>query len=223
MKFITLSFDDGEIYDRELTVLLRRYGLKAPFGLCCGYSGAVGELPDGRKYEKICVEEIAQTYAGFELCSHGFYHRDFTELSERELQKEISGDIDAIRTYADKCVAGVIYPGGKTDPFVTGVLRNFGIKYARMADSSYNFDVPSDFMLWKPTCHILDSRIFSLISEFERCGGDAVFGICGHSYELFGKESREKTENVLSRLSALQNVRFTTLYETYSYFTNRRL
>ncbi len=223
MKFITLSFDDGEIYDKELVDLLRRFGLRASFGLCCGYLGESGLLPGGRAYEKVGADDLADTYAGFELCSHGFYHRDFTELSESELQDEITGDIRAIKKHTGLTVSGAIYPGGKCNGSVISALKKLGIKYARTADPSYSFAVPSDFMRWAPTCHMLDDAVFALADEFSNVCVDAVFSLYGHSYELAGKENREKAVAVLSRLGATENTEFAALGETYGYFTGRKL
>ena len=62
MKRIVMSFDDGEIQDRVLVRMLRERGLKANFGLCCGYLGQSGTLGDGRVWVKVRGEELAPLY-----------------------------------------------------------------------------------------------------------------------------------------------------------------
>ena len=95
MKLIALSFDDGETQDERLAELLRRFRLKAAFGLCCGFLGKSGPLSDPRHsyYRKIPAERVKGVYRGFELCSHGFTHKSFSSCDETELSEEIGGDI----------------------------------------------------------------------------------------------------------------------------------
>lgn len=202
MKCIVLSFDDGEIQDRRLIERLRAHGLKASFGLTCGYLGRSGPLFSGRVYAKTTAAELADTYAGFELCSHGFLHQDFTRLSAEELTAEIEGDRAAIRQHAGRTVRGAIYPGGEHDETVVRRLKDMGILYARTAESSCSFAPPDDFLRWAPTCHMYDSRVPALCETFEAASG-GILHIYGHSYELDSGPGWAYLETLLSRLAEL--------------------
>lgn len=113
MKIVTLSFDDGEIFDVKLTELLRKYGLDATFYLCSKHLGLKGDLKSGRHYEKVSKDVLRETYQNFEIGSHGANHQDFTELDGQELLKSIREDIDTFTPYTDKPIVCCAYPGGK--------------------------------------------------------------------------------------------------------------
>ena len=165
MKWIALSFDDGEVQDKRLCALLRKYRLKATFGICCGYLGQSGILSSGRRYSKVSAEDLASVYEGFELCSHGYFHCDFTKLCEAELQEEVMRDCDCIREKTRQHPIGVIYPGGSCSDAVCTVLRK-SFSFGRTAGASHSFALPEDFLRWEPTCHMFDKKIYELADAF---------------------------------------------------------
>lgn len=204
MKWIALSFDDGEVQDKRLCALLRKYRLKATFGICCGYLGQSGLLPSGRRYTKVFAEELSSVYEGFELCPHGYYHRDFTKLSGAELLDEVLRDCDCIRERTGQNPLGVIYPGGLCSDAVCTALGKMFL-FGRTAGASHGFALPEDFLRWEPTCHMFDREIYELADAFEKAEGDAVFGIFGHSYELDEDGGWERAEKLFDRLSGMRS------------------
>lgn len=56
MKILTFSFDDGEIYDRRLAELLRKFGMQATFFLISGQLGI--RVPFYRYGEDTVVERV---------------------------------------------------------------------------------------------------------------------------------------------------------------------
>ena len=57
MKILTFSFDDGEIYDRRLAELLRKFGMQATFFLVSGQLGI--RVPFHRYGEDTVVERVS--------------------------------------------------------------------------------------------------------------------------------------------------------------------
>ena len=228
MKFVTFSFDDGEIYDERLCELFREYGLKASFGLrsnCCDLHGDIYH-PDGtffRHYDTIKAEDIARVYSGFEICSHGANHNGFAGKSIEELKKEIYPDLQFFKKLTGNEVIGAIYPGGGYDNVAAENLKSIGIKFCRtLPGEKHSFCVPKEWEIWKPTCHFQNENIFGIIDEFAEIDKDkdAILHIFGHSYELQYKDKDwwSVFEEICKRVKSFENVAYATLGEVYGYF-----
>lgn len=213
MKLIVLSFDDGETADRFWAERLRFYGLHASFALCCGFLGQSGVLADGRRWQKTSAEEMRATYRGFELCSHGFYHRDFTALTARGLRQELCGDVRAIARYGGQRVRTAVYPGGRSDARAAAVLRACGFVCARTAEPSYSVAPPADLLRFAPSCHLLDPAAPRLLAALEGAEGDAVLSLYAHSYELAEEGARAAAEALLAALARARGARSVSLGE----------
>ena len=80
-RAVTLSYDDGFTFDRQLVDLLNRYGLKGTFNLNSGLFGTGGPGSYQGKpldFYRIPGEEIAALYQGHEIAGHGLYHCSLT-------------------------------------------------------------------------------------------------------------------------------------------------
>lgn len=66
-KAVTLSFDDGQIYDRKMVEILNLYGIKCTFNIP---SGRINENPDIR----VQFSEFESLYEGHEIACHGYKH-----------------------------------------------------------------------------------------------------------------------------------------------------
>lgn len=228
MKFVTFSFDDGEVFDERLCDLFRKYSLKASFALrsnCCGLHGDIFNA-DGsffRHYDIIGKEDIARIYSGFEICSHGANHSGFAGKTIAELKQEIYPDLALFEKLMGNKVIGAVYPGGAYDGKAIENLKEIGIKYCRtIPDGTYNFSVPSEWECWVPTCHFQDENIFGVIDRFASLSekSDAILHIFGHSYELEYKDRDwwAVAEKICRKVKNLENVRYATLGEIYHYF-----
>ena len=161
MKIITLSFDDGEIFDIRLADLLRKYNLKATFYLCSAHRGLEGDLPTGRHYKKVYTDILSQTYDGFEIGAHGANHRGFTKISEAELIDSIIADIKTFTPYTRKPIICCAYPGGATNETVIEILqRTQPVMFARtVCKDGKLFDSPTNPYLCVPSVHLFDENI----------------------------------------------------------------
>ena len=92
-KAVTLSYDDGLFDDIRLMELMDRYGVKGTFNVSSGLYREEGTQPDGGWPRMTKTEALKEYKAhGVEIAVHGLEHRDFTRLTEAELNYEISAD-----------------------------------------------------------------------------------------------------------------------------------
>ena len=221
MKIITLSFDDGEIFDIRLAKLLKKYGLKATFYLCSSHLGLEGELVSGRKYKKVRAEDLADAYRGFELGSHGASHRGFTKLTEKELLESIQADIKTFSVYTDKPIICCAYPGGETNEEVVGILtQNTPVMFARTTCRAGSvFAAPQNPYYCVPTVHLFDENIENIMDAFDALSTDGlhILHIYAHSWEIEWQRENgwETCEKIFDKLSKIKDAVFLDNGDTY--------
>lgn len=208
-KIVTLSFDDGEIYDKQLAALLRKYHLQATFYLCSGFDGDTGTCGDGRVYHKMKLEDVQETYAGFEIGSHSYLHRGVLNTAKGEIIENIRKDIDLFSNYTSRPIQCFAYPGGDVDNAAIEVLFKFeSIRFARTIPvPDYIFAPPQSPYICTPTAHMFDPNMEQIISEFEAAPNDGIqiLHIFGHSYEIVWQQPNgwQRIERLFQRLAAL--------------------
>lgn len=189
-KYFTLSYDDGVLQDRRLVEIFNRYNLKCTFNVNSGFFGTENTLIRLNKpvaHNKLTKEEAKQVYAGHEISTHSLTHPDLTRLPEDEVRMQIRTDMENLTALAGCEVTGHAYPGGTYDRRTADILKDCGIRYARTIDSTRNFKAPEDPLMWHPTCHHGDEKVFDLLEEFINAtptNGDLLFYMWGHSYEF---------------------------------------
>ncbi len=104
-KFVALTFDDGPSghYTAELLDGLEERGVKATFFLC-GYR--VDQFPT-------LTRRIAE--AGHEIGTHSDAHKFFSEMSQKELCKDLSSSVDKLREATGQEPTLLRPPGGIYD------------------------------------------------------------------------------------------------------------
>ncbi len=189
-KYFTLSYDDGVLQDKRLVEIFNRYNLKCTFNVNSGFFGQDGELIRLGKpvqHNKMSEEEAMKTYAGHEVSIHSVTHPDLTKMNRWQVKKQIVDDMQKLSDLAGYAVIGHAYPGGAYDRRTADLLKKYGIRYARTVDSTGNFNPPEDPLMWHPTCHHGDEKVFELLEEFINAtptDGDLLFYLWGHSYEF---------------------------------------
>jgi peptidoglycan-N-acetylglucosamine deacetylase len=179
-KALTFSYDDGQIYDRQLVSIFNEFNLKATFHLNSGTLDTEGY---------VTKEEVSTLYKGHEIACHGVHHAYFTHLSKEQLVNEVLMDRKALENLVGYPVRGLSYPFGEYSEEVIGTLEALGIEYSRTVNSHGKFALPGRFMEWNPTCHHSDgilekANTFLNPPEYARL---PLFYIWGHSFE-FGRE-----------------------------------
>lgn len=242
MKYFTMSFDDGLEQDKRMIRLLKRYGLKCTFNLNSGTLGKksrilrIGDIgfkdtEDENKFPAslfpcndhhvIPTNEIAQVYEGFEVATHGASHKRLTGLSEEELTREITGDMEALSQLVGYQVSGHAYPFGMYNRETMDSFRKQGISYARTVKSTRSFEFPADPLLFHPTCWALSKRAEECTERFLKAdpqGKDQLFCLWGHTYEFdFGSErgSWDHLESLLNKISGQKDIIYCTNIEAF--------
>lgn len=226
-KAFTLSYDDGITQDIRLTQLLNKYGVKATFNLNSGLFGESGVVAAGKKevsHIKLGKEEIAALYKGHEIAAHGQYHRCMVGMDVVRCVEEILESRKALERIEGKPVTGFAYAFGAYDEVVLKALEASGISYARTIDATHKFEIPKNFLIWNPTCHHDDKKIFELADEFLSDGfyfsfitPAKLFYVWGHSYEFDQCDNWEHMEKFIGMIAGCDDVWYGTNGEIQEY------
>ncbi len=184
-KALTLSYDDGTIYDKRLVSLFDRYGLKSTFNL---NSSAYG------KGRRLTLEDAVALYkdSPHEIAVHGREHFSLGEIPSAQGAWDILADRRSHEETYGRFVRGMAYANGSCDERVAETAGLCGIAYARTVTSTGGFDIPTEWLKWNPTCHHTHPRFFELVDEFLADKSAAnfwqdrphLFFLWGHSYEF---------------------------------------
>ena len=132
-KAVTLSYDDGVIYDEKLIDILDRYGLKATFNINSGmFYPAVADK------KRLTEAQAVALYngSGHELAVHGAKHLSLAEVSSEAACRDVLEDRIALEKLFGRIIRGMAYPNGSYTDKVVEMLGICGIKYARTTVST---------------------------------------------------------------------------------------
>ena len=208
-KALTFSYDDGNEQDVRLIALLDRYGMKATFNLDSGLAGEDGAWQyKGAWVRRLDLRKDPGLYAGHEVAVHGAQHLALPALSDPDLRAELADDVDALTQIFGKKPVGMAYAYGAYDDRAVAQARRLGLRYARGVEPSHAFDVQTDLMRFRPTCHHNDEALFGLAAQFRNMEPDApqIFYVWGHSYELDGDGTWGRLERLLDMLAGRDDI-----------------
>ncbi len=196
-KALIISMDDGRDTDRRLVVLLNKYGIKGTFHLNSGKLGTKDYLKK---------EEIKTLFKNHEVSVHSSNHPNLTRLSIKDIRNEILSDRTVLEQLNGNIVNGMAYPFGNYNDTVVAIAKECGITYARTVEDSYNFSIPTNFLLWTPTIHQFGKAYFTpndslnnqkelalfytSIKQFLAADTLALLDVWGHSWENDGEGNR---------------------------------
>lgn len=203
-KAVTFSYDDGVTPDLKLIEIFNKYGMKCTFNLNYGLGPTSGGWEcNGKPVNRLDLREHAAAYAGHEIAAHALTHQDLTKISPEEARKEMVEDKEGLTGLFGKCPVGMAYPYGTFNDEVVELLSELGFKYARTVWESCNFDVQTDLLRFRPTCHHDNERLFELAEEFLALEPEEpkIFYIWGHSYEFMGNDNWDRIEKLCQMLS----------------------
>ena len=217
-KSVTLSFDDGKREDIKMTQILNKYGIKCTFNVCSKHILENKNMVD--------FEEFESVYKGHEIACHSYTHPHLNYLDLGGISYQIVRDREILEEKTGKIIEGFAYPFGliETDGMIE-CIRNCGIKYARTTASTYNFDLPKDYMRWNPTCWQRDDKLFELAEKFFKPDDiehpwrikPSLFYIWGHSYEY--AEDWDRLEKICKTVGLKENVWYATNMEIVDYIS----
>ena len=211
-KALTFSYDDGRIHDRKLVAIFNRYGMKGTFHLNSGKL----DTPD-----YINSAEVHSLYKGHEISCHGVEHLWLNQHPKESLVHEIWEDRRALERLAGYPVFGMSYAYGAYTDSVVKLIKSLGIQYSRTVNATKQFNVPSDYFRWNPTCHHNDN-ISELSDEFLRQPPSrslSLFYIWGHSYEFNNENNWGILEGFCEKTSNNPEIWYPTNIEYMKYMT----
>ncbi len=215
-KALTLSYDDGQIFDRRLVEILNKYGIKGTFHLNSAH------LFDGQNYpEHVSRAEVKELYAGHEVACHGENHYSMFLLNDQRALMEVLEDRRKLESLTGKMVQGMSYAFGHCNKNSGEVLKMAGIKYSRKASTTGTFYPPGDFMEWEGTCHHEDN-LADYAQEFLHVPSYVelpLMYVWGHSFEFDRNNNWELIEDFARTVSGREEIWYATNLEIYEYLT----
>ena len=214
---VTLSYDDGTVWDIKLIEILDKYNVKSTFHINSGL------LDSGDKnYERLGKKDVADVYKNHEVSAHGVFHRDLIYLPLANIISEIFDDRKNLENLCGYPVRGLSYANGFYNDEVINALKTCGIEYARVAKSSNSFKLPENFLAWQPTCHHRDAvETCNRFLNNHNYEGKLLY-VWGHSFEFQLNNNWHMIEELCKKLSDSDELWFATNIEIYDYVMAQR-
>ncbi len=221
-KAVTLSYDDGVIFDRRLIEIMSAAGLKGTFNI---NSGMFATKPgEGRR---LMVDEAMELYTSSsnEVAVHGVQHLSLTEVDPALATRDVLEDRVNLERLLGKPVKGMAYANGSFDDGVVEILKTCGIVYSRTTISTGRFDIPTDWLRLPATCHHTDPRLMELARQFVEEPDRAyfwshtprLFYLWGHSYEFNDNNNWNVIEEFADYVGHRDDIWYATNMEIYDY------
>lgn len=215
MKLVSISFDDGTIYDKRFIELLNKYHLRATFNLNSGLDNYVWYYEDKIAIKRPCLAEVKDIYKGHEVASHTSTHPKLTEESDEEIIRQVNSDIDKLSEIFSCEVPSFAVPFDLCNEHIIEVVRN-NTKAKNIRTPYYmpNTFLPKDPYHLGITAMYDDKDIYERLETFIK-NDDPVsyFIIAGHTYEFEVKDDWGKIEDLLKYLSSHDEFEVVTVKE----------
>lgn len=202
-KALTMSYDDGLIFDRDLIAIFNRYGIKGTFHLNSGF------LDDSRHVSKA---EIPSLYAGHEVACHTVTHPTIARCPLPEVAEEVLEDRRALEEITRYPVRGLSYPNGSLSPEIESLLPLCGIRYSRIVGNSDGFALPENPYRWKATCHH-NHNLIELGRQFLDLSKSQylyLMYVWGHSYEFDNAQNWDHIEEFCRMMGGKEDIWYCT-------------
>lgn len=213
-RALTMSYDDGQLFDVRLAALFDKYHIRGTFHL---NSGNI----DGERYVKEAV--LAQVYRNHEVSVHTVTHPYLTQIPDAGVLAEILEDKKKLEAVCGYPVRGMSYPFGAYSEHVIELARSCGMEYSRTVEATGRFDLPGDFMKWHPTAHH-SGDLKGLWKQFKERNFDQMllFYVWGHSFEFDGADNWEVIEEFCKMAADQEDVWYATNIQIKDYVTAAR-
>ena len=191
-KALVLSYDDGTIQDIELAKLFDENNLIGTFNLNSKYLGVKKGWPQQNGdtiYQRyVPKDSLLIIYKNHEIAAHGALHKNFTDISSKEVLEEIHTDLEILKSLTNREIISMAYPFGSTNDSIASLIATTGIKNGRTVNDTHEFNFPKNYMMWHPTCH--DSKVLDHLDTYLNLNEQqlSVFYVWGHSWEFGNKE-----------------------------------
>lgn len=210
---LTMSYDDGTQYDRQLVEIFGKYGIRGTF-----------HVNSGSVFTRFSAEEMRELYSGHEISCHMVTHPFPNEIPAMSALQEVLEDKRALERAMNAVIRGMSYPQGRYTSQVIELARNAGMEYARTVQETKRFELPTDFMQWHPTCHH-NRGLMECLDDFfspDRYEHMKLFYVWGHSYEFPRDNNWTMIEEFCEKAGGRENVWYATNIEIVDYVTAMR-
>ncbi len=210
---LTLSYDDGRMYDRRMIEIMDKNGVRGTFHLNSGYLN---------KETFVTSEEIKELYKNHEVSCHALTHPPLQSVPRETLVYQIMEDRRRLEEACGYVVRGMSYPYGTYNQAVVDALPFLGMEYARTVVSTEKFTLPTDFLRWDATCHHNNPKLMELADKFISPftywrRGTHLFYLWGHSYEFDRDNNWEVLEAFCEKLGNRDDIWYATNIEIVDY------
>ncbi|MBQ7793968.1 MAG: polysaccharide deacetylase family protein [Clostridia bacterium] len=208
-KVLTMSYDDGMIFDRRLVEIFNKNGIKGTFHLNSGLPGD----------NKIPLSEISELYAGHEVSAHTYTHPTIARCPNEQVVQQVLADREALEEACGYAVRGMSYPNGSVSPDIVSLLPYCGIEYSRTVKSTQGFGMPDNFLLWNPTCHHKHNiaelgKQFLALNKWQYLH---MMYVWGHSYEFNNDNNWNIIEEFCEMMGGHDDIWYATNIEIVDY------
>ena len=216
---LTMSYDDGKIYDKRLVEIFNKNGIKGTFHLN-------SSRMSGTDSTFVSLDEIKDVYKGHEVSCHTATH-PFPDITpDTTMVNEILEDRRALEKACGYTVRGMSYPYGNYSERDIRILAACGMRYSRTTIATNNFNLPENFMKWNPTCHHKNANLMglfdSMLEQTKRYLRHSVMYVWGHSYEFNNDNNWEIMEEFCAHAGGHEDVWYATNIEIYDYIAASR-
>ena len=200
MKIVSLSFDDGTIYDLRFIELLNKYSLKATLNLNSGLKDFVWYYDD-KPIKRLDLELVKDFYIGHEVASHSLTHPYFSSLDKEETIRQVREDINNLEKIFGYKIEGFAFPfHDQTEENISVVKDNIELSYIRYSHLDYDGKHKDRYHIHLNALYD-DELIYEKLEEFKRSESEnSLFVIAGHAYEFEMKNDWDKIEKLLTYL-----------------------
>lgn len=217
-KALTLSYDDGVIFDKKLIEIMQKNKLRGTFNIN-------SSLMQGER--RLNEEQAKELYLqdGIEVAVHGRRHLSLAEVPTPIAVEDVITDRVNLERIFGKIVNGMAYANGSYNDDVVRILKDCGIKYSRTCITTEKFDIPTDWLRLPTTCHHKNPRLMELAKKFLEpytsnyymCQTPRLFYLWGHSYEFNDNNNWNIIEEFAEFLGNREDVWYCTNSEVYDY------
>lgn len=219
-KAVTLSYDDGMIFDKKLVEIIDKHGLKGTFNL---NSGMFGDK-DNRRLTKLEALEL-YTKSGHEVAIHGKKHCSLAEAPTAMATDDVLSDRVALEELFGRVITGMAYAFGHYNDNVVEILEKCGVDYARTTKTTDKFDIPTDWLRMPTTCHHKNPKLMDLARQFVDLTPPAypwdqtakLFYLWGHSYEFNDSDNWYIIEEFAEFIGGRKDIWYATNIEICQY------
>lgn len=222
-KALTLSYDDGVEQDIHLMQILDQNNIKCTFNLSSDLFAQEGTTyPKGQIHRRMTKKQVMDLYAasGHEIAVHCAQHADLTAIPASSVVWEVIKDKNALETQFGRIIRGMAYPYGRLNDDVVAALKSCGIAYARTVHSTFQFDIPTDWLRLPATCHHNVPNLMELAHRFAE--GKPIFQswlfyLWGHSYEFEGDNNWHVIEEFAKYIGNREDIWYATNIQIHDY------